>query len=344
MSTAVQGKQAWLPFGVFPERKGAFKGKVDLHQHSRHSDGNPKMSVRDMALAAAYYGFSAVALTDHASIAGQQRYISTCQQHGLTVLTGVEILTMNDNGDKLDVLGYGYNPSAENLSVLLASIQDQVARGVVNVVNWVNENLGEYQALRSRMGEFPRLVRPNEEAISEAETKNIIARAGEWGMVKGLIADLLLEKGFFAPTPQQYFPNARAFRFLDYPFLLFPYPVVHLDKAQEAIHADEGLVFVAHSFGRSDFCPKNIARSLEITTERYLSWLLDKYNFDGLEAVHSDHSAERVAYLTRLAQSRGLLISGGSDTHWKSPNRVLGISPERALHLQTWMREKRLRG
>lgn len=76
---------------------------------------------------------------------------------------------------------------------------------------------------------------------------------------------------------------------------------VEIDTAIDAIHAAGGLAFLAHP-GLN----KNLRRQFDILLE---------YPFDGIEAYHVSHSQPRTSEYERIAQTRGLLVSGGSDCH-----------------------------
>ncbi len=74
-----------------------------------------------------------------------------------------------------------------------------------------------------------------------------------------------------------------------------------VQEAVERIHAAGGLAFVAHP---------GLARGL-----RKLLPALLELPFDGIEAYHISHSPGRTREFVELAESRGLLVSGGSDCH-----------------------------
>ena len=79
-----------------------------------------------------------------------------------------------------------------------------------------------------------------------------------------------------------------------------PKEVLAVGDAVDLIHAAGGLAIVAHpGLG-----------GLHHRLDELLS-----YPFDGIEAQHSRHSPGQILRFTEIAQSRGLLISGGSDCH-----------------------------
>lgn len=54
----------------------------------------------------------------------------------------------------------------------------------------------------------------------------------------------------------------------------------------------------------------------------------------GIEAVYSGHTAKETAYYKEIANTFGLMVTGGSDTHTAEGNRQIGtpyFQPENAL-------------
>lgn len=75
---------------------------VDLHMHSTASDGS--RAPEDVAAAAHAAGISAIALTDHDTVAGVPAARAAGERLGIRVITGVE-LSAEDNGREVHVLG-----------------------------------------------------------------------------------------------------------------------------------------------------------------------------------------------------------------------------------------------
>ena len=51
---------------------------------------------------------------------------------------------------------------------------------------------------------------------------------------------------------------------------------------------------------------------------------LCNYGVDGIEAVYSTHTEEETAYFLAFAKDRGLLVTGGSDTHYADKEHEIG--------------------
>lgn len=102
-----------------------------------------------------------------------------------------------------------------------------------------------------------------------------------------------------------------------YPFYMDKtkdYPT--LQDAIDVIKSCGGLVFIAHIF------IYNWAED----KKKLLQDILDNYNIDGIECMHSDFTKEESAYLLDYCKKNNYLISGGSDYHGKNKiNIKIGI-------------------
>jgi hypothetical protein len=80
---------------------------VDLHSHSRHSDGawTPTELIRDSLI----QGVRVMALTDHDTVAGQAEMLAAGAAAGMAIVTGAEVTTrVGDNAYHL--LYYDLDP------------------------------------------------------------------------------------------------------------------------------------------------------------------------------------------------------------------------------------------
>ena len=110
--------------------------KVDLHTHSRFSDGT--LSPAGVVSRAFASGMALVVLTDHDSVSGFEEARAEGEKLGLRVLCGVEINTHNDD---LHVLGYGIDWRSEALRGRLAEFRgrrEQRIRAVVDRLRSAN--------------------------------------------------------------------------------------------------------------------------------------------------------------------------------------------------------------
>ncbi|WP_254762343.1 PHP domain-containing protein [Natrinema marinum] len=110
---------------------------ADLHVHTTRSDGSlaleavPEVARRD--------GVSVVAVTDHDRV--QPFDGPVVERDGVTLLHGIELRVGTEGGQRIDLLGYGLEPSAE-LEAILEKIQEnRIERGGA-IVDCVESRLG----------------------------------------------------------------------------------------------------------------------------------------------------------------------------------------------------------
>ena len=95
---------------------------IDLHTHSDYSDGTDRPGrILSKAVRA---GLSAIAITDHDSIAGQQEAIEIAEGLGIEYITGIEFSTKH-NRTKYHILGYFIEPGNQQLIATEKSLLEQ---------------------------------------------------------------------------------------------------------------------------------------------------------------------------------------------------------------------------
>lgn len=92
---------------------------VDLHMHSRYSDGS--LDVPDLVLRASGRGVRLMALTDHDNTAGLAAAASATRENGIHLLPGVEV-SCQWNGVGLHVVGLGIDAGCPVLQAGLEKI------------------------------------------------------------------------------------------------------------------------------------------------------------------------------------------------------------------------------
>lgn len=97
-------------------------GGIDLHTHSRVSDGTE--SPTELVAAAAEAGLSVVALTDHDSTAGWAEALDAARSMDVTVLPGMELSTQLDFAS-VHVLAYLVDPAHPALVAETARIREE---------------------------------------------------------------------------------------------------------------------------------------------------------------------------------------------------------------------------
>lgn len=100
--------------------------RIDLHSHSRMSDGTDAPA--DLVRKALAAGIDVLGLTDHDTCAGWAEASAAAVGSGLTLVPGVEVSTVLD-GVGVHLLGYLFDPTYEPLAAELALVRgDRRAR------------------------------------------------------------------------------------------------------------------------------------------------------------------------------------------------------------------------
>ncbi|MBN2983477.1 PHP domain-containing protein [Cohnella algarum] len=248
--------------------------KVDLHTHTTASDGlhRPKENVRMAAEA----GLSAVAITDHDTVAGIAEAAAAAPIYGIEVVPGVEIST-SLAGKEIHVLGYYIDIRDGLLLERLISqrkVRDSRNEGIVARLNELGIPLTTEQVAEAA-GRKPGAI----ETIGRPHIAEALVRIGAVDSVQEAF-DRYLAKGRAA--------------YVDPPPRITPF------EAFAWIREAGGAAIVAHP---------GLYGNDELAAE-----LLDG-GADGLEAYHSDHEAEQAERYRGLAENRGKIVTGGSDFH-----------------------------
>lgn len=265
---------------------------VDLHCHSTASDGT--LPPREVIRLAKQSNLSALALTDHDTVAGCADAADEAQKLGLDFLCGIEISAEYPHPGTMHILGYGVDPSNPALKSLTETL------------------------LAGRDNRNPRIVAKLNDmgvAVSMKEWEEE-ARGGVLG--RPHLAAILNRKGYVSSIKQAfdkylgqgspaYFDKER----------LTP------RQAIERIHAAGGVAVLAH--------PVQLRTQNDAQLERVIKDLAD-LGLAGLETIHSDHDAMVVEKYSHLADRFGLLKTGGSDFHGANKKDIsLGLARDRRI-------------
>jgi predicted metal-dependent phosphoesterase TrpH len=149
----------------------------DLHLHSDYSDGT--MSPEDIVSYAHAIGLSALSITDHDTIRGQEEALSAGQRYGIEVVTGIEF-SVEEDGGSVHILGYCFDPSHRAL--------------VANI-----EELSEARVTRARD-----IVRTLEERGISIPFDDVLAEAGHGSVGRPHIARVLHRRGHVSSVSEAF--------------------------------------------------------------------------------------------------------------------------------------------
>lgn len=259
---------------------------IDLHMHSRYSDGN--FTPRELVEEARKKGLVAIAVTDHDTTDGLEESRSECERFGIKLINGVEI---NSHwlvaGTKvfLHVLGYNFHLNK--------------IRGFMNELKDLRyeHNAAIAQALRN-IG-----VQINYEELGQRAQKEMITRFN--------FAISLVQYGYAKDVKEALskFLHKGGTAYVEYKTKPF-------DVVAKKIHEAGGVVCLAH--------PAEYKLNDE-ETEKMIESLI-QCGLDGIECIHPSMDVKYSQKMTHIARQNHLIITGGSDFHGRIDEEiVLGV-------------------
>ena len=320
---------------------------IDLHSHSRASDGS--YTQRDLVAHAAEAGMSTLALTDHDSVSGNAEAARAALSLGIGFLPGVE-LDIEWKPGECHLLGYGIGsrppetPGEPPAGVMSVDAEPQAVtpgelpagilpadRASASVAS--DAAVGElpgamphrlYGDLRAPEGLAALLVRLNEDRRNR--NREIVAKMREGGIDIDLERVEALAGGGTVGRPHfaQFLMETKVVKNRQQAFDRYlakdrPYYIdrksIPLDEGIAAIRASGGVPVLAH--------PLSL----------YVSWghlegILANFRDRGIAGIEAWHPAARIVdceRLERLAGALGLFVTAGSDFHGAArPDRKIG--------------------
>jgi predicted metal-dependent phosphoesterase TrpH len=265
---------------------------VDLHCHSTASDGT--LPPREVVRLAKQSNLSAMALTDHDTIAGIADASDEAQKLGIDFLPGIEISCHYPRPGTMHLLGYGIDPASsvlKNMTEKLIGGRDERNAKVIDALQQQGVAISMQDVLDAAGGEV--IGRPH-------------------------IAQVLLKKGYVSSIKQafdKYLGQGGS--------AYFDKEQLTPRRAIEMIREARGIPVLAH--------PVQLRKENFAQLENAIKELVD-FGLGGVEVIHSDHRDAMIAALEELAKRFKLLKTGGSDFHGSNkPNIQLGVAGMRKI-------------
>lgn len=253
---------------------------IDLHTHTYTSDGSD--SPAQLIIKAKELGLSAIAITDHDTIAGLAEAQEQALKCSVEFIRGCEMSALCEGID-LHILGLWLPHNASVLEEKLAQLQEY--RGNRNII--MLEKLCKL-GLHINYDEVL--------AISKGESVG-----------RPHIAQLMVEKGHVRNTKEAFS------KYLGFKGRIYE-PKKILD-AQEVISL---LSNIGASISFAHPCIMGISyKRIEAIVEQFKG-----YGLCSLEAYHSEHTPKDQDFCIGLAKKHNLTLTGGSDYHGKAKPHV----------------------
>ena len=262
---------------------------VDLHTHTRYSDGTDTPS--QLVAKAAEHGVTHLAVTDHDTVAALPEAFTAGKAYGVTVLTGIELSVQYQQYHDIHILGYCFDAEHEEIGARLSRFQEHRVQRGLEILQRVNRRL-------SALGKAP------------LDSQRVLARV-RGALARPHLAQELIAQGY-VNTVQDAF---REF-------------LIPCDVPKAAFHPEEAFNLIAQAGG---VC--SLAHAATISTDaQVLEQLLERFQamgMVGVEAYHHCHDQSLIDFFCARAQRYGLVVTGGSDYHGRSPGELLGhIAPD----------------
>lgn len=250
--------------------------KIDLHTHSTCSDGTVTPS--GLVTMAKEIGLSAIALTDHDTIAGVSELMEAGATAGLETIPGIELSS-----------SYG-------------TTQEKEIHIVGLFIDYYNQEftdaLDHLQAIRrERNIKMVVLCQQHGFAFTYDE---MLSRYKESVITRAHFADMMMEKGYVKSR------NEAFERYIgDYGPCFLPRIKMSCQETISLIKKAGGLAILAHP----------TLYHMGKTELRKLIEFLIASGLDGIEGIYSTYTMGEELMIRGLAKEYGLLLSGGSDYH-----------------------------
>lgn len=263
--------------------------RIDLHTHSRVSDGTD--SPAELVAAAAAAGLDVVALTDHDTTAGWAEAAAALPD-GLTLVRGAELSCVAPDGrggsTTVHMLAYLFDPESPVIVAEQHRLRGERRARLLNMATRMREDGLPIDPERI-MAALP--------AGSSAGRPHIAMALQQAGLVSSVNEAFAK---YLNNGARYYLPKA------DTPVL----------DAIRMIADAGGVTVLAHAFG---------SKRGRIVTEDVIADLAAA-GMTGIEVDHPDHDEDARIRLRALAADLGLPVTGSSDYHGR--NKVVGMGQE----------------
>ena len=277
-------------------------GTVDLHIHTNASDGTDSPANLLWNLQKA--GINIFAVTDHDTIRGAMA-VKRIIPRGFRFIQGIEFSCRTQGGHKCHILGLNYDENNIDFQAALR-IGDEL----------------RHQKFHKRI----ELLRSDFGITFTDDELDFLLKIP--GVGKPHLANLLVMKGL-AANRQEAITN-----YIDK--CTTGSTRIDAELAVKAILSAGGVPVWAHPLGGEG------EQELPEAAFRLVLNELVSYGLKGLECWYSKYTSYKCEWLTKQAQHRGLLISGGSDYHGTNKTVPIGklnaenraVSPEQLTIIQ----------
>lgn len=246
---------------------------IDLHTHSHFSDGTK--SPTELVHLASISGVTALALTDHDTMAGVAEAVAVARTYDVEVIPGVELSVVHEE-HVLHILGYYVDPLQKDMAAALSILQKARDRRNEKIIVKL-QNLGI------------------DATLEELQT---ISGVGQTG--RPHIARLLMNHG--------------AVRSMNEAFDKYLAKGCRAYVGRFAYSAKEAIAFIREAGGLAVLAhPIQVDKTL--CALNALLPVLKAYGLEGIETYYPSQKKKMQKRIRKFAEKSGLFLTGGSDYH-----------------------------
>ena len=276
---------------------------IDLHVHTTASDG--QYTPRQIIEKAAEKNITAIAITDHDTVAGLEEGAAAAKEHGITFVPGVELNISYPTGE-FHLLGLGFKQISPSLTEILDNLVKNRELRNVQIIEKMRE-AGVDITLEEMIADFPDTVLGRPHFAAELVKKKVVKTRQQ-------AFDRYLAKG-----RPWYVARVGS----------------NLDEAIVAVKESGGVPVIAHPMSLYLSWGK-LPDALQNFYDRGVM---------GLEAFHPGARVTECLRLEELAQKIGYFVTAGSDFHGEKirGDRKLGYTcGGRKIEDDVWEKIKRI--
>jgi len=253
---------------------------IDLHTHSTASDGS--FSPREVVKLSKKKGLSAIALTDHDTVAGNKEAITTGEKLGIEVISGIEVSAYFEKGT-LHILGYFVDYEDKNFLKRLSVLQE------------------------ARAERNPKIIKKLQGLGIHIDYEEVVAASGGGQIGRPHIAQVLIKKGIVNSLEEAFEKYLKKGR------------PAYVEK--ERITPEQCLEMLIEANALPVLAHPYTLNLDEQGLRRFVKRLKD-CGLMGIEVYYPDHSPPQIKNYLDLARDFDLAITGGSDFHGKNKKGV----------------------
>jgi predicted metal-dependent phosphoesterase TrpH len=268
---------------------------IDLHIHSKHSDG--ALTVKEIVREAELRNIGFMSITDHDSIDCQEIAMDLAGKAGIRYVSGVELNVPFSHPKyhqgkpvPLDFLGYQFDAKNKALADKLQQMAEYREERATKILRNLNAEFEKDGISKLTKNDFEQI---------QASVDGVLGRPH--------IADYLVQKGIVRNRQEAF---DRYLVKCDVP----KYPL-YIEEASRLVRNAGGKIVLAHPNDPHGTSLVTLTKSLPEQTGIIEDSMLGY--IDGVECWHSRNDAQTTEHYVKFAKEHGLIMTGGSDCHQK---------------------------